>query len=151
MMKPNIKDRFFILQCNIGRLQLYTKSCFDPGGDCFMDVLVEFLSYHSIRYCNGVRSFINQAHKYPKQSTTYSRQNSIALLHFIVINQHMVLQRNAGFKCQALKTPKMNLTGISLQNVAISLSLTKFRFGIRLPVNMSSFQHGEQQSFGNTK
>ena len=92
------------------------------GGDCFRDVLVEFLSCHSTRYCNGVRSFINQAHKYPKQSTTYGRENSIALLHFIVINQHMVLQRNAGFKCQALKTPKVNLTGISLQNVAISIS-----------------------------
>ena len=92
------------------------------GRDCFRDVLVEFLSCHSTRYCNGVRSFINQAHKYPKQSTTYGRENSIALLHFIVINQHMVLQRNAGFKCQALKTPKVNLTGISLQNVAISIS-----------------------------
>ena len=114
--------RFFILQCHVGKLQLYTKSCFDEGGDCFRDVLVEFLSSHSTRYCNGVRSFINQAHKYPKQSTTYGRENSIVLLHFIVINQHMVLQRNAGFKCQALKTPKVNLTGISLQNVAISIS-----------------------------
>ena len=117
---------FFILQCQVGKLQLHTKSCFDEGGggggDCFRDVLVEFLSCHSTRYCNGVRSFINQAHKYPKQSTTYGRENSIALLHFIVINQHMVLQRNAGFKCQALKTPKVNLTGISLQNVAISIS-----------------------------
>ena len=94
----------------------------DEGGGCFRDVLVEFLSCHSTRYCNGVRSFINQAHKYPKQSTTYGRENSIVLLHFIVINQHMVLQRNAGFKCQALKTPKVNLTGISLQNVAISIS-----------------------------
>ena len=92
------------------------------GGGCFRDVLAEFLSCHSRLYCNGVRSFINQAHKYPKQSTTYGRENSIALLHFIVINQHMVLQRNAGFKCQALKTPKVNLTGISLQNVAISIS-----------------------------
>ena len=92
------------------------------GWNCFRDVLVEFLSCHSTRYCNGVRSFINQAHKYPKQSTTYDRENSIALLHFIVINQHIVLQRNAGFKCQALKTPKVNLTRISLQNVAISIS-----------------------------
>ena len=41
-MKPNIKDvsdmnflgfaRFFILQCYVGKLQLYTKSCFDEGG-----------------------------------------------------------------------------------------------------------------------
>ena len=121
-------ERFFILQCHVRKLQLYIKSCLEEGGggggerDCFRDVLVEFLSCHSTRYCNGVRSFINQAHKYPKQSTTYGRENSIALLHFIVINQHMVLQRNAGFKCQALETPKVNLTGISLQNVAISIS-----------------------------
>ena len=116
MMKPNIKDisdmnflgirTLLILKCYVGKLQLYTKSCFDGEGGCYRDVLVEFLSCHSTRYCNGVRSFINQAHKYPKQSTTYGRENSIALLHFIVINQHMVLQRNAGFKCQALKTPK---------------------------------------------
>ena len=42
MMKPNLKDisdmnflgfaRFFILQCHVGKLQLYTKSCFDEGG-----------------------------------------------------------------------------------------------------------------------
>ena len=82
--------------------------------------LVEFLSCHSTGDCNGVRSFINQAYKYPKQSTTYGRENSIVLLLFIVINQHILLQRNAGFNCQALKTPKMNLTGISLQSVAIS-------------------------------
>ena len=136
MMKPNIKDisdmNFFFLGIRMifhpamssrktpaaYKIIVSTKG----GGDCFRDVLVEFLSCHSTRYCNGVRSFINQAHKYPKQSTTYGRENSIALLHFIVINQHMVLQRNAGFKCQALKTPKVNLTGISLQNVAISIS-----------------------------
>ena len=71
-----------------------------------MDVLVEFLSCHSTWYCNGVRSFINQAHKYPKQSTTYGRENSIVLLHFIVINQHMVLQRNAGSIARRSRRPK---------------------------------------------
>ena len=131
-MKPNIKDinetNFLGIRTIFHPVMLCRKtpavykSYFDEGGDCFRDVLVEFLSRHSTRYCNGVRSFINQAHKYPKQSTTYGRENSIALLHFIVINQHIVLQRNARFKCQALKTPKMNLTGISLQNVAISIS-----------------------------
>ena len=127
MMKPNIKDisdmNFFFLGIRMifhpamssRKTPAAYKIMFRRRGDCFRDVLVEFLF-------NGVRSFINQAHKYPKQSTTYGRENSIALLHFIVINQHMVLQRNAGFKCQALKTPKVNLTGISLQNVAISIS-----------------------------
>ena len=80
---------------------------------------MEFLSCHSTQDCNGVWSFIKQAHKYPKQSTTYGRENSIVLLHFIVTNQHIVLQRNVGFDCQVLKLPKMNLTGISLQSVAI--------------------------------
>ena len=132
MMKPNIKDisdmnflgvgAIFHLAMSFRKTPAVYKIMFRRGGDCFRDVLVEFLSCHSTRYCNGVRSFINQAHKYPKQSTTYGRENSIALLHFTVINQHMVLQRNAGFKCQALKTPKVNLTGISLQNVAISIS-----------------------------
>ena len=136
MMKPNIKDISDMNFLGIRTIFHPAMSCRKTpavykimfrrgglgGGDCFRDVLVEFLSCHSTRYCNGVRSFINQAHKYPKQSTTYGRENSIALLHFIVINQHMVLQRNAGFKCQALKTPKVNLTGISLQNVAISIS-----------------------------
>ena len=135
-MKPNIKDisdmNFLGIRMIFHPAMSYRKTPAvykimfrlggGGGGNCFRDVLVEFLSCHSTRYCNGVRSFINQAHKYPKQSTTYGRENSIALLHFIVINQHMVLQRNAGFKCQALKTPKVNLTGISLQNVAISIS-----------------------------
>ena len=134
-MKPNIKDISDMNFLGIRTIFHPAMSCSKTpavykimfrrgggGGDCLRDVLVEFLSCHSTRYCNGVRSFINQAHKYPKQSTTYGRENSIALLHFIVINQHMVLQRNAGFKCQALKTPKVNLTGISLQNVAISIS-----------------------------
>ena len=130
-MKPNIKDISDINFLGIGTIFHLAMSCRKTpavykivfrrgggggGGDCFRDVLVEFLSCHSTRYCNGVRSFINQAHKYPKQSTTYGRENSIALLHFIVINQHMVLQRNAGFKCQALKTPKVNLTGTSLES-----------------------------------
>ena len=44
--------------------------------------------------------------------------NFIVLQHFIVINQHMGLDRNAEFTIQALKTPKMNFTGISLQSVA---------------------------------
>ena len=134
-MKPNIKDISDMNFLGIGTIFHPVMSCRKTsavykimfrrgggGGGCFRDVLVEFLSYHSTRYCNGVRSFINQAHKYTKQSTTYGRENSIALLHFIVINQHMVLQRNTGFKCQELKTPKVNLTGISLQNVAISIS-----------------------------
>ena len=130
MMKPNIKhisDMNFLgilhpaMSCR--KTPAVYKIMFRRRGwGCFRDVFVEFLSCHSTRYCNGVRSFINQAHKYPKQITTYGRENSIALLYFIVINQHMVLQRNAGFKCQALKTPKVNLTGISLQNVAISIS-----------------------------
>ena len=84
--------------------------------------LSESSNHLKYRYCNRVRSFISQVHKYPKQSTTYGRENSIALLHFTVINQNSVLQRNAGFICQPLKTPKMNLTGISLQNVAFSIS-----------------------------
>ena len=136
-MKPNIKDISDMNFLGIRTIFHPAMSCRKTpavhkimfrrgggggGGGCFGDVLVEFLSCHSTRYCNGVRSFINQAHKYPKQITTYGRENSIALLHFIVINQHMVLQRNAGFKCQALKTPKVNLTGISLQNVAIIIS-----------------------------
>ena len=133
-MKPNIKEISDMNFLGIGTIFHPVMSCRKTPavykimfrrrgeGGCFRDVLVEFLSCHSTRYCNGVRSFINEAHKYPKQSTTYGRENSIALLHFIVINQHMVLQRNAGFKCQALKTPKVNLTGISLQDVAISIS-----------------------------
>ena len=136
-MKPNIKDISDMNFLGIRTIFHPAMSCRKTpavykimfrrrggggGGNCFRDVLVEFLSCHSTWYCNGVRSFINQAHKYPKQSTTYGKENSIALLHFIVINQHMVLQRNAGFKCQVLKTPKVNLTGISLQNVAISIS-----------------------------
>ena len=132
-MKPNLKDisdmnflgirTIFRPAMSCTKTPAVSKIMFRRGGvglDCNGEVLVEFLSCHSTR--NGVRSFINQAHKYLKQSTTYGRENSIALLHFIVINQHMVLQRDAGFKCQALKTPKMNLTGISLQNVAISIS-----------------------------
>ena len=95
---------------------------FYPFSRFYRGVLVEFLSCHSTRYSNGVRSFINQAHKYPKQSTTYGRENSIVLLHFIVIDQHIALQRNAGFNCQALKTPKISLIGMSLQSVAISIS-----------------------------
>ena len=131
-MKPNINDisemnflgvrTIFHPVTSCRKTPAVYKIIFWRGGrDCFRDVLVEFLSCHSTRYCNGVRSFINQAHKYPKQSTTYGRENSIVLLHFIV-NQHIVLQRNVGFKCQALKMPKMNLTGISLQNVAINIS-----------------------------
>ena len=132
MMKPNIKDISEMNFLGIRTIFHPVMSCrktpavhkiiFRRRGDCFRDVLVEFLSSHSTRYCNGVRSFINQAHKYPKQSTACGRENSIALLHFIVINQHMVFQLNAVFKCQGLKTPKMNLTGISSQNVAISIS-----------------------------
>ena len=38
--------------------------------------------------------------------------NSIVLQYFIVINQHMGLHRNLEFTIQALKTPKMNFTGI---------------------------------------
>ena len=44
--------------------------------------------------------------------------NSLVLQHFIVINQHMGLHQNAEFTNQALKMPKMNFTGISLQSVA---------------------------------
>ena len=44
--------------------------------------------------------------------------NSVVPQHFIVINQHMGLHQNEEFTIQALKTPKMNLTGISLQSVA---------------------------------
>ena len=131
MKKPNINDisdmnvlgirTNFILLFHVGKLQLYIKSYSDEG-DCFRDVPVEFIFCHSTRYCNGVRSIINQAHKHPKQSIAYGRENSIAQLHFIVINQHMVLQRNAGFKRQALKSPKMNITDILSKNVAISIS-----------------------------
>ena len=44
--------------------------------------------------------------------------NSVVLEHFIVINQHMGLHWDAEFTNQALKMPKMNFTGISLQSVA---------------------------------
>ena len=94
-MKPNIKDisdmNFLLIRTIFHPAMLCWKTSAvykimfrRGGGGCFRDVLVEFLSCHSTRYCNGVRSFINQAHKYPKQSTTNGRENSIALLHFIV-------------------------------------------------------------------
>ena len=44
--------------------------------------------------------------------------NSLVLQHFIVINQYMGLHQNAEFTNQALKMPKMNFTGLSLQSVA---------------------------------
>ena len=96
-MKPNIKDISDMNFLGIRTIFHPAMSCRktpavykimfrrgggEGGGECFRDVLVEFLSCHSTRYCNGVRSFINQAHKYPKQSTTYGRKNSIALLTF---------------------------------------------------------------------
>ena len=68
-MKPNIKDisetNFLGIRTIFHPVMLCRKtpavykSYFDEGGDCFRDVLVEFLSRHSTRYCNGVRSFIN--------------------------------------------------------------------------------------------
>ena len=52
--------------------------------------------------------------------------NSTVLQHFIVINQHMGLHRNAEITIQASKTPKMNFTGISLQSVATNISIKIF-------------------------
>ena len=113
-MKRNIKDISDMNFLGIGTIFHPVMSCrktpavykimFRRGGGggggegCFKEVLVEFLSCHSTRYCNGVRSFINQAHKYPKQSTTYGRENSIALLHFIVINQTHGIVRECGIQ-----------------------------------------------------
>ena len=45
----------------------------------------------------------------------YVKRNSIVLLPFTVINQHMGLYRNAEFTYWALRTPKVNLSGISLK------------------------------------
>ena len=84
-MKPNIKDisdmnflgirTIFHPEMSYMKTPAVYKIMFRRGGgDCFRDVLVEFLSCYSTRYCNGVWSFINQAHKYPKQSTTYGRK-----------------------------------------------------------------------------
>ena len=78
-MKPNIKDISDMNFLGIGTIFHPVMSCkktpavykimFRRGGrGGGGDVLVEFLSCHSTRYCNGVRSFINQAHKYPKQA-----------------------------------------------------------------------------------
>ena len=78
---------------------------------------MKFLSCHSTRYCNGMRSFIGTQVPKTKHNLWQGKFHSTAT--FFVINQRIVLQRNVGFKCQVLKTPKMNLTGISLQNIAI--------------------------------
>ena len=114
----DLQDFYPAISCR--KTAALKKIIFRRREDCFRDVLVEFLSCHSARDCTGVWSFINQAHIYPKQSTTYGRENSIVLPHFIhvIINQHIALHWNAKFNCQA---PKMNLTGISLRNVAISI------------------------------
>ena len=72
-------------------------------------------SFRSTWDCTGMRSFKYQAQKYPKWSTIYVRRNSIVLLPFIVINQHMGLHRNAEFTCRAFRMPKVNLSGISLK------------------------------------
>ena len=72
-------------------------------------------SFHSTWDCTGMRSFKYQAQKYPKWSTIYVRRNSIVLSPFTVINQHMGLHRNAEFTYQAFRTPKVNLSGISLK------------------------------------
>ena len=72
-------------------------------------------SFHSTWDCTGMRSFNYQAQKYPKWNTIYVRRNSIVLSPFTVINQHMGLHRNAEFTYRAFRTPKVNLSGISLK------------------------------------
>ena len=65
MMKPNIKDISDMNVLGIGTIFHPVMSCRKTpavykimfrrgGGGCFRDVLVEFLSCHSTRYCNGV-------------------------------------------------------------------------------------------------
>ena len=83
-------------------------------------------SFRSTWDCTGMRSFRYQAQKYPKWSTIYVRRNSIVLLPFTVINQHMGLHRNAEFTYWAFRTPKVNLSGISLKR-ATNQNLITFR------------------------
>ena len=60
---------------------------------------MEFPLYHSTWDCTGMRSTQNEAQ-------SMAGGNYTVLQHFIVINQHMGLHRNAEFTIQALKTPK---------------------------------------------
>ena len=89
--------------------------------------------------CTGMRSFRYQAQKYPKRSTIYVRRNSIVLLPFTVINQHMGLHRNAEFTYRAFRMPKVNLSGISLK-MATNQNFIMFQnYGNWVTVKSDSF------------
>ena len=75
--------------------------------------------------CTEMRSFKYQPQKYPKEAQ-FTSGDTLVLLPFTVINQHMGLHRNAEFTYQAFKMPKVNLSGISLKRATNQNSL-RFR------------------------
>ena len=96
-------------------------------------------SFHSTWDCTGMRSFRYQAQKYLKWSTIYVRRNSIVLLLFTVINQHMGLHRNAEFTYRAFRMPKVNLSGISLKRATNQNFITFTNYGNWVTVKSDSF------------
>ena len=96
-------------------------------------------SFHSTWDCTGMRSFKHQAQKYPKWSTIYVRRNSIVLSPFTVINQHMGLHRNAEFTYRAFRTPKVNLSGISMKRATNQNFITFQNYGNWVTVKLNSF------------
>ena len=95
--------------------------------------------FHSTWDCTGMRSFKYQAQKYPKWSTIYVRRNSIVLSLFTAINQHMGLHRNAEFTYRAFRTPKVNLSGISLKRATNQNFITFRNYGNWVTVKSNSF------------
>ena len=96
-------------------------------------------SFRSTWDCTRMRSFRYQAQKYPKWSTIYVRRNSIVLLPFTVINQHMGLHRNAEFTYRAFRMPKVNLSGISLKRETNQNFITFQNYGNWVTVKSDSF------------
>ena len=96
-------------------------------------------SFHRTWDCTGMRSFKYQAQKYPKWSTIYVRRNSIVLSPFTVINQHMGLHRNAEFTYRAFRTPKVNLSGISLKRATNQNFITFRNYENWVTVKSNSF------------
>ena len=92
----------------------------------FLYVLIEFHPFVAHEDYTGMRSFKYQAQKYPKRSTTYIKRNSIVLLPFTVINQH--LGCSAGFWQQDLYLRYLYLRYLCLRYLYLSYLYLRYLY-----------------------